>query len=48
MLPHRLRHMLLMKSPYFLLGLEKAGVDFVASDMPNANKLTVHIMAMVA
>jgi DNA invertase Pin-like site-specific DNA recombinase len=32
----------------FLLGLEKAGVDFVAADMPNANRLTVGIMAMVA
>jgi len=28
--------------------LEKAGVDFVAADMPNANRLTVGIMAMVA
>ena len=32
---------------HFLLGLEKAGVDFVATDMPNANRLTVGIMAMV-
>ncbi|WP_349253773.1 recombinase family protein [Bradyrhizobium sp. CB82] len=32
----------------FLLGLEKAGVDFVAADMPNANRLTVGIMAMLA
>ena len=32
----------------FLLGLEKAGVDFVAADMPTANRLTVGIMAMVA
>ena len=31
-----------------LLGLEKAGIDFVAADMPNANRLTVGIMAMVA
>ena len=31
-----------------VLGLEKAGVDFVAADMPNANRLTVGIMAMVA
>ena len=29
-------------------GLEKAGVDFVAADMPAANRLTVGIMAMVA
>jgi hypothetical protein len=27
--------------PVPLLGLEKAGVDFVAADMPNANRLTV-------
>src|SRR4029079_1491326 len=33
---------------HFLLGLEKAGVDFVCADMPNANRLTVGIMAMVA
>src|SRR3990170_911972 len=33
---------------HFLLGLEKAGVDFVAADMPSANRLTVGIMAMVA
>jgi DNA invertase Pin-like site-specific DNA recombinase len=31
-----------------LLGLEKAGVDFVAADMRTANRLTVGIMAMVA
>ena len=30
------------------MGLDKAGVDFVAADMPNANRLTVGIMAMVA
>jgi hypothetical protein len=28
--------------------LEKAGIDFVAADMSNANRLTVGIMAMVA
>ena len=33
---------------HFLLGLEEAGVDFVAADMPNANRLTVGVMAMVA
>jgi len=31
-----------------LLGLDKAGVDFICADMPNANRLTVGIMAMVA
>ena len=38
----------LSRDAHFLLGLEKAGVDFVATDMPNANKLTVGIMALVA
>ena len=33
---------------HFLLGLKEAGVDFVAADMPTANRLTVGIMAMVA
>src|SRR6516225_3954292 len=38
----------LSRDAHFLLGLEKAGVDFVAADMPNANRLTVGIMVMVA
>jgi DNA invertase Pin-like site-specific DNA recombinase len=38
----------LSRDAHFLLGLDKAGVDFVAADMPNANRLTVGIMAMVA
>jgi DNA invertase Pin-like site-specific DNA recombinase len=38
----------LSRDANFLLGLEKAGVDFVAADMPNANRLPVGIMAMVA
>jgi DNA invertase Pin-like site-specific DNA recombinase len=38
----------LSRDAHFLLGLERAGVDFVAADMPNANRLTVGIMAMVA
>jgi DNA invertase Pin-like site-specific DNA recombinase len=38
----------LSRDAYFLLGLENSGVDFVAADMPQANRLTVGIMAMVA
>jgi DNA invertase Pin-like site-specific DNA recombinase len=38
----------LSRDAHFLLGLEKQGVDFVACDMPHANKLTVSIMACVA
>lgn len=38
----------LSRDAHFLLGLQKAGVEFVAADMPEANKLTVGIMALVA
>jgi DNA invertase Pin-like site-specific DNA recombinase len=38
----------LSRNAHFLLGLEKAGVDFVATDMPSATRLTVGIMALVA
>nr|WP_294566572.1 recombinase family protein [uncultured Rhodopila sp.] len=38
----------LSRDAYFLLGLEKAGVEFVAADMPNANRLTVRLMAVIA
>jgi hypothetical protein len=36
------------RDAHFLLGLEKAGVDFMAADMPTANRLTVGILTMVA
>lgn len=38
----------LSRDPVFLLGLRDAGIDFVAADMPHANRLTVGVMAMVA
>jgi DNA invertase Pin-like site-specific DNA recombinase len=38
----------LARDAHFLLGLQKAGVEFVACDMPTANRLTVGIMALVA
>jgi DNA invertase Pin-like site-specific DNA recombinase len=38
----------LSRDAHFLLGLEKAGVDFVAADMPQANRMTVSIMAIMA
>lgn len=38
----------LSRDAHFLLGLQKAGVEFVACDMPHANTLTVGIMALVA
>jgi DNA invertase Pin-like site-specific DNA recombinase len=38
----------LSRDVHFLTGLEKAGVDFVACDLPDAGRLSVHIMAVVA
>lgn len=38
----------LARDAHFLLGLQKAGIDFVAADMATANRLTVGIMALVA
>ena len=37
----------LARDAHFLLGLEKADIEFVATDMPSANRLTVGIMSMV-
>src|SRR3954452_17532966 len=38
----------LSRDAHFLLGLQKAGVKFVAADMPEANEMVVGTMAVVA
>jgi DNA invertase Pin-like site-specific DNA recombinase len=38
----------LSRDPVFLLSLRDAGIDFVAVDLPNANRMTVGVMALVA
>ena len=38
----------LSRDAHFLLGLRKAGVEFVACDLPSANRLTLTVMAAVA
>jgi DNA invertase Pin-like site-specific DNA recombinase len=38
----------LSRDAHFLIGLQKAGVQFVAADMPEANEMIVGIMAVVA
>jgi DNA invertase Pin-like site-specific DNA recombinase len=38
----------LSRDAHFLLGLTKAGVRFVAADMPEANEMVVGMMAVVA
>ncbi|UEM24445.1 recombinase family protein (plasmid) [Skermanella mucosa] len=38
----------LARDAHFLLGLEKSGIEFLAADMPFANRLTIGIMALVA
>lgn len=38
----------LSRDAHFLLGLQKAGVKFVAADMPEANEMMVGFMALMA
>jgi DNA invertase Pin-like site-specific DNA recombinase len=38
----------LARSVAFISGLMESGVEFVACDMPEANRLTLHILAAVA
>jgi DNA invertase Pin-like site-specific DNA recombinase len=38
----------LSRDAHFLLGLQKAGVRFVAADMPHADNFTVGVMALLA
>jgi DNA invertase Pin-like site-specific DNA recombinase len=38
----------LARNVHFITGLMESGVDFIATDLPSANKLTIHILAAVA
>lgn len=38
----------LSRNVHFLSGLMESGVEFIACDMPTANKLTIHVLAAVA
>ena len=38
----------LSRNVHFLSGLMESGVEFIACDMPTANRVTLHIMAAVA
>src|SRR5688572_15760498 len=38
----------LARNVHFIAGLMESNVDFLAVDMPSANRLTVHILAAVA
>ena len=38
----------LTRDAAFLMNLKDAGIDFIAADMPEANRLTIGIMALVA
>ena len=38
----------LVRDVHFISGLMESGVDFIAVDMPQPNRLTIHILAAVA
>lgn len=38
----------LARNVHFISGLMESGIEFVAVDMPQANKLTIHVMAAMA
>ena len=38
----------LARDAAFLLNLKDAGIDFVCADMPEANRMTIGVMALVA
>ena len=38
----------LARNVHFISGLMESGVDFIAGDLPQANKLTIHIIAAIA
>jgi DNA invertase Pin-like site-specific DNA recombinase len=38
----------LARNAHFIAGLLEAGVEFVAADMPQANRLTIHVLAAIA
>jgi DNA invertase Pin-like site-specific DNA recombinase len=38
----------LARNVFFISGLMESGVEFIAVDMPEANRLTIHILAAVA
>jgi len=38
----------LARNVFFISGLMESGVEFIAADMPQANRLTIHILAAVA
>jgi DNA invertase Pin-like site-specific DNA recombinase len=38
----------LARNVHFISGLMEAGIDFIAADLPSANRLTINVLAAVA